>query len=134
MQRSVTSPQRGKWHVILWVLQVVLALAYVLIGISKLGSTPQAVEIFDQIGWGDWFRYVSGGLDVLVAVALLIPRLCAYGGLGVVVLAVVAIVSHLAIGAADGPMFIVPLLLGALVAWGRRDRLRLGGSPEAVSG
>lgn len=35
------------------------------------------VELFNEIGLGQWFRYLTGGLEVVGAVALLIPRLVA---------------------------------------------------------
>jgi uncharacterized membrane protein len=31
------------------------------------------VGLFDAIGIGQWFRYLTGGLEVLGAVALLVP-------------------------------------------------------------
>jgi putative oxidoreductase len=37
------------------------------------------VETFDKIGIGQWFRYVTGGIEVASAVLLLSPRLTPVG-------------------------------------------------------
>src|SRR5438309_3381333 len=66
---------RPTWQMIAgWVLRVVLALAFVLIGAAKLTGTANTVEYFDAIGWGQWFRYMTGFLDVLGVALLFVPR------------------------------------------------------------
>jgi hypothetical protein len=37
--------------------------------------------MFDKIGLGQWFRYVTGSLEVVGALLLLVPRTSAIGGL-----------------------------------------------------
>ena len=44
----------------LWVLQVILALQFVMAGLAKLFGDPAMVEMFATIGIGQWFRYVVG--------------------------------------------------------------------------
>lgn len=48
-------------------------------GCSKLAGAEQAVVAFDAIGAGQWFRHAIGVLEVLSALALLIPRLNVLG-------------------------------------------------------
>jgi putative oxidoreductase len=57
-----------------WILVVLLALLFVPIGSMKLLGVPGAVKEFEMIGFGQWFRYVTGILEVSGAVGLLIPR------------------------------------------------------------
>jgi putative oxidoreductase len=77
MQPTTTSP---KWRAIVsWVLRVILGFAFLLIGATKLTSTAHAVEYFEAIGWGQWFRYLTGFLDVAGAALLFLPRCTFYG-------------------------------------------------------
>ncbi len=57
--------------VVLHVLRVVLGLFFVLDGVLKLTGISKTVQLFDRIGWGQWFRYFSG-LLVLVGGALIL--------------------------------------------------------------
>jgi putative oxidoreductase len=57
-----------------WILVVLLALLFVPIGGMKLLGIPGAVKEFDMIGFGQWFRYVTGVLELAGAIGLLIPK------------------------------------------------------------
>ncbi len=57
-----------------WILIALLALLFVPIGGMKLLGVPGAVKEFDMIGFGQWFRYVTGILELTGAIGLLIPR------------------------------------------------------------
>ena len=57
----------------LWILQIGAAGMFLMAGFSKLSGDPQMVGLFDAIGLGQWFRYLTGSLEVLGAVLLLIP-------------------------------------------------------------
>ena len=118
----------------LWVLQILLALAYLSFGYSKLVDAPAAAEIFDRVGWGDWFQYVVGVLEIAVAIPLLIPRYARRGAIALIVLAVVAIGVHAAIGDPNGLVFVVPIVLASVVVRGRgklagEGSVRAGQSP-----
>src|SRR5260370_41318024 len=62
-----------------WVLQGLLAAAFLAAGGAKLLGAAMMVQIFDQIGMGQWFRAVTGLVEVAGAVALLVPGLAALG-------------------------------------------------------
>ena len=106
----------------LWILQIGAAGMFLMAGFSKLSGDPQMVEMFDAIGFGQWFRYVTGSVEVLGAVLLLVPRL---SGLGALLLAGVmlgAVATHLfVIGGSPLPAIILLIVTG-LIAWGRRQR------------
>jgi putative oxidoreductase len=107
----------------LWGLQVALATVFLLAGGSKLAGAPAMVAFFATIGVGQWFRYVTGLIEVVSAVALLVPALAPFGALLLASTMVGAIATHLFIvgGSAAPPG---PLLLGSLaVLWARRERL-----------
>ncbi len=62
-------------------LRVVLGLAFLLIGFTKFTGTAHSIDYFEAIGWGQWFRYLTGSLDVTGAVLLFMPRYTFYGAL-----------------------------------------------------
>lgn len=64
---------------IAWVLRILLAGVFLIIGGSKLTATLQTREFFASIGWGQWFRYLTGLLDVTGAVLLFVPRWTVWG-------------------------------------------------------
>jgi putative oxidoreductase len=65
----------------IWALRVVLGLAFLAIGTTKLTGTGHAVEYFAAIGWGQWFHYVTGFLDIAGAALLFVPRWTCYGAI-----------------------------------------------------
>lgn len=109
-------------NVILWILQVGAAAMFVMAAYPKLKGDPMVVGMFDKIGFGQWFRYVTGGLEMLGALLLLIPRLCGLGGLLLFCVMVGALATHLFIIGGNPTGAIVLLMVTAIVAWGRRDR------------
>lgn len=71
----------GKNGIAIRVLRVLLALAFLTIGAGKLTASLGTVSWFAQLGWGQWFRYLTGLLDIAGALLLFVPRLTCYGAL-----------------------------------------------------
>jgi putative oxidoreductase len=67
-----------------WGLRVILGLAFLLVGATKLTGTANTVEYFEAIGWGQWFRYLTGTLDVVGVVLLFVPRYTFYGTIALI--------------------------------------------------
>jgi uncharacterized membrane protein YphA (DoxX/SURF4 family) len=67
-------------NVVVWILQIVLAVQFVLNGYALF--TDQFVAKFDDIGFGQWFRYLTGVLEIAAAIGLVIPRVCGLAALG----------------------------------------------------
>jgi uncharacterized membrane protein YphA (DoxX/SURF4 family) len=104
-------------------VQVVLAGMFLLAGGSKLAGAAAMVALFDAVGVGQWFRYVTGGIEVVAAAVLLVPSLAAFGAVALVPTMIGAIATHLFI-TGGSPAVPVLLLVGSLVvAWARRDQL-----------
>src|SRR5260370_4454854 len=57
-----------------WMLRGAVALVFFLIGMEKLTGTTW-VKLFEEIGFGEWFRYFTGGVQMTGSALLLI---CAY--------------------------------------------------------
>jgi len=109
-------------RIALWVLQLALAAMFLLSGGSKLFGAPAMVALFDAIGIGQWFRYVTGAIEVGSALALLVPALAPYGAVALAATMLGAIVTHLFV-VGGSPVAPLVLLAGsAAVAWARRDQ------------
>jgi putative oxidoreductase len=119
-----TSVRRGRSGVIaLWVVQIALAGMFLLAGGSKLLGTPAMVALFDTIGIGQWFRYVTGFIEVGSAIALLVPSIAVYGALALVPTMIGAVAAELFI-VGDSAVPRAVLLLGAVgLVWARRREL-----------
>jgi uncharacterized membrane protein len=116
------APAAGPVNVGLWVLQAVLALQFAGGGLAKLAGSPALVELFADIGAGQWLRFVVGALEVAGAVGLLVPRLSGLAALGLAALMVGATVTNLFIIGERPWLPLGLLLVAAVVAWGRRSR------------
>ncbi len=119
----------------LWVLQIILALQFVMAGLAKLFGDQAMVEMFATIGIGQWFRYVVGTLEVVGAVGVLVPRVSGLAALGLVCLMAGAVLTNLFILGASPLLPIGLLVIGALVAWGRWPQTRslVAGSRRRVA-
>ena len=106
----------------LWILQIGAAGMFLMVGFFKLTGHPQMVGLFDAIGLGQWFRYVTGSLEVLGAVLLLIPRLSGLGALLLVGVTLGAVTTHLFVVGGSPLLAITLLIVTGVVAWGRRKR------------
>ena len=126
---SASSGTTGKvLNIVFWVLQVVAAAMFLMAGFSKLSGDPLAVAGFEQIGLGQWFRYLTGTLEVTGALALLTPWFSGVGALLLVAVMIGAVATHLFRIGGSPLMAILFLVITAIIAWGRRDRtLRLLG-------
>jgi putative oxidoreductase len=120
---SLGSGSTGRiMNVALWILQIAAAAMFLMVGFSKLSGNPLMVQLFGAIGLGQWFRYLTGALEVLGAVLLLIPRLSGLGALLLVCVMLGAVVTHLFIIGGSPFMAIILLIVTAIIAWRRRER------------
>ena len=104
----------------LWALRIGSAAVFLMAGVSKLSGVPMMVQMFDAIGVGQWFRYVTGVIEVVGAVLLLVPSAAAGGAAALAVTRVGAVITHVFI---VGGSPVVPILLLAsttTIAWVKR--------------
>ena len=63
VQNDIETAKPGKaMNVVLWILQVLGAAMFLMAGANKLAGNEQMVGMFDVIGIGQWFRYLTGGI------------------------------------------------------------------------
>ena len=114
---------RALGDVVVWLLQIALAVYFVYSGVSLFGD--DFVKKFDEIGFGQWLRYLTGVLEIAGAVGLLIPRLCGLAALGLAGVMVGATATELfLLDNGDATLPAILLVLAAIVAWFRRDTIR----------
>jgi uncharacterized membrane protein YphA (DoxX/SURF4 family) len=107
-------------NVILWILQSLAAVVFLLAGGAKLAGAAVTIVAFDEIGIGQWFRYVTGGLEVICALLLLILRAAAIGAALLAATMLGAIVTHRFIIGGSPAIAIALLVIMSIVAWKRR--------------
>jgi uncharacterized membrane protein YphA (DoxX/SURF4 family) len=105
------------------ILQGLLAAAFLSAGGAKLAAVPMMVQIFDQIGMGQWFRIVTGLVEVAGAVALLVPGYAALGAAWLGATMFFAVLTHFFILHTSALPALVLLALNVVVVWLRRDQL-----------
>ena len=93
-----------------------------MVGFFKLSGDPWMVGLFDAIGVGQWFRYVTGSLEVLGVILLLIPRLSGLGALLLVGVMLGAVATHLIVVGGSPLGALILLIVTGIIAWGRHQR------------
>jgi putative oxidoreductase len=114
---------RPSHRIAAWAVQSVLAAAFFAAGSAKLSGVPFMVQLFDQIGLGQWFRVVTGLVEVTGALALVFPGLASLGGLWLGFTMICATVIHILVLHTSPVPAIVLGALNALVVYLRRDEL-----------
>jgi putative oxidoreductase len=112
----MTNSGRGR-TIGLWALRVLLAAAFLAAGGSKLAGAPTMVEMFEKVGVGQWFRVVTGAIEVSGGILLLIPRLTFYGAGLLLLVMVGAVTAHLTVLGGNPAPALILLVLNAVTAW-----------------
>jgi putative oxidoreductase len=135
--RSLSASPRWRRILAVEVIELVLAGIFLLIGGAKLIGRPEMIALFRDIGVGQWFRYVTGAVEVTGAALLVIPMLSGasallLGGVMIVATLIELFVLH------RPPVAALACLTGhTYVAWARvsrRHRTWLHGSGNNHTG
>jgi uncharacterized membrane protein YphA (DoxX/SURF4 family) len=98
-----------------------VGLVFLAAGGAKLIAEPGMVAMFAAIGVGQWFRIVTGVLEVVGAIGLFSPVVTVYAALLLIVVMVGAIIAHLMVlGGSPVPAMALLLLSGG-IAWLTRE-------------
>jgi uncharacterized membrane protein YphA (DoxX/SURF4 family) len=111
-------------NIALWTVQVLAAGMFLMAGSSKLSGAPQMVGLFNAIGIGQWFRYVTGGIEVVSALLLLTPKFSGIGALLLVPTMAGALLTHAFIIGGNPTPAIALFVASVIVAYGRWNRTR----------
>ncbi len=105
-----------------WIIQGFLALAFTAAASAKLAGVPMMVQIFQQIGLGQGFRYVTATVEIIGVIALLTPGFAGPGALWLGTTMAFAILAHLLILHSNPGGAVVLFVLSLTVVWLRRDQ------------
>lgn len=104
-------------------LRAVLTLAFVGAGIAKLAGIAMMVDVFETIGFGQWFRYLTGLIELAGAALLWMPNRQALGAAILGGTMVGAVLSHwFIIGPSAVPATVLGLI-SAAVLFLHRDQI-----------
>jgi uncharacterized membrane protein len=84
-------------NILAWILAALLAIVFLFAGGVKLAGSPAMVKEFTQIGIGQWFRYLTGFLEVTGALGMLIPRYRFWAALQIAVVMIGATTANLTV-------------------------------------
>ena len=113
------SLKHAKLHRTVWrIPRVTAALLFSVAGAFKLAGAESMVGLFAMIGWGQWFRFVTGGLELLGAALLLRRRTAIAGAVLLAFVAAGATMTHLTlIGGSPVPaILLLALTIGIAAA------------------
>jgi putative oxidoreductase len=114
---SLEAPENGS----LWVVQVFGAILFFIAGFAKLSGDEQMVQMFTAVGLGQWFRHVTGLIEVASAILLLIPALSGIIALLAVPMMIGVILTQVLIIGGSPALPIGLLIIASIVAWGRKE-------------
>jgi uncharacterized membrane protein YphA (DoxX/SURF4 family) len=98
-------------HYGLILIRVILTLAFLAAGSAKLAGVEMMVATYETIGVGQWFRYLTGIIEVGSAILLFIPGKQVWGAALLVCTMIGAVLAHLFI---LGPGSLPAIVLGVL--------------------
>jgi len=110
-------------------IKALLTLAFLAAGLAKLAGADMMVGTFDALGFGQWFRYVTGVIEITAALMLWAPRLAGLGAVLLTATMACAVLAHLLILEPSALPAAVLGVLSAYVAWiNRKDIPIIGAS------
>ncbi|PZV38863.1 DoxX family protein [Mesorhizobium kowhaii] len=109
-------------------IKVVLTLAFAAAGIAKLAGVDMMVQIFGAIGLGQWFRYLTGSIEI-IGVVLLWVNGTQFIGAGLLLCTMIgALVAHtFVLGLGSAPPAVVLGVLAAVLVFTYRKQNPVAG-------
>jgi putative oxidoreductase len=105
-----------------WILRGGIALVFVVEGADKFGPASGWIRLFQQIGFGEWFRYFTGVVEVLGGVLVLIPWTVTVGlALLACTMGSAAVILAFVVGRPWDSVFSGAFLIALVVFWWHRQ-------------
>lgn len=110
--------------VLLHLLELAMGALFLYLGGAKLLGLPAAVRLFHDIGWGQWFRYVTGVVELTGGLLLVVPRLA--GASALLLMTVMVVATGIELFVLHRPPVAATACLCAhgIIAWNRRAQTR----------
>lgn len=78
-------------------IRISVALVFVLTGFDKFLQSPEWDQVFKAIGWGDWFRYFTGIVEMAGGLMFLLPATTKVGAALLTAAMIGAMTFHIAV-------------------------------------
>jgi uncharacterized membrane protein YphA (DoxX/SURF4 family) len=117
---TLAKPGSRAIRILTWVLRILVAGVFLAGAIMKLTGQPMMIAEFQQIGFGDWFRYFTGALELVGGVAVLVPAVSPLGAAVLLVVDVGAFIAQVEILHQDWiHTIVIGTFLTVLIYWQR---------------
>jgi putative oxidoreductase len=120
---TLTRTRGGATTAVLWTLTILSACMFLFAGGSKLAGQAMMVQEFEVIGLGQWFRYLTGIIEVSGAALLLVPSLAFFGAVALAVTMASAVITHLSVLGGSPVPAILLFAATSTIAYLRRPNL-----------
>ena len=97
------------------------ALLFIGVGGAKLAGAAAMVDLFAEVGLGQWFRYFTGLLEVAAGVGLLISRYAFYAAVVLAIVMTGAFITHVTVLGSSPAAPLVLFILTGIIAYLRRS-------------
>ena len=88
-------------NIISWILAAFIAFGFLFAGVTKLAGTEMQIKNLESWGYPLWLRFPIGIIELVFAVAILIPRYRKLTIFGTFTWMVAAVITHLQAGQAS---------------------------------
>jgi putative oxidoreductase len=123
---TATLPASRSKTIILWILRILMATLFLLASLMKLTGRPDMVAEFDTIGVGQWFRYLTGLLEVVGGIGILVPSVSVFATTLLLVIDAGAFVAQVTILHMDWiHTIVIGAVLGTLIYLQRHQLSKL---------
>jgi hypothetical protein len=110
----------------MWSIQILLAMVFISVGMAKLTGVEAMVQMFRQIGLGQWFRYFTGIVELASGLLMFSAVYAPVGATLLVCTMIGAVLTHLfLIGGSAMPAFLLGALSGILLILKRNEMRQL---------
>ena len=109
-----------------WAIRALIFVAFLFFGTGKFKTDSNApwVLLFDRIGWGSWFRYLTGSLEIAGAFLVLISQTVELGiALLIATMFGAMLVVALVLHRPQDAFFPFAFLSGMIAFWMHRRRV-----------
>jgi len=121
---SASAPRQKLIPFAVWPLRLLLGLAFLAFAAMKLTGQPEMVAEFEQIGLGQWFRILTGILEVVGGIAILIPPVSVLGALLLLAIDAGAFVAQITVLHVDWIHTVVLAAVIVLLIYLQRGQLK----------
>ncbi len=102
-------------NIVIWIIQILLAAAFIMVGLGKLAGRGEWVNLFSDWGYPQYFYLFIGAVEAICGILMLIPKTVGYSVVVLIIVMIGAALTHLlnneSLGQIIGSLVYLTLLL-----------------------